>query len=166
MQNLVQRICAATLIAGAALVSSVAAGATYAPVGPFHSSTGTITLKTPSTFQTPITCAISIAGEVNAAGVVNVTNTVISGSNATCSLIHVSAPTWSVTANGFTISTASGLQFYISGGFPPTSNCGPSSFFVSWSGALQTMSVTNQVMSGQCTIVSMEMWFPYLTVNL
>lgn len=165
MQNLVRRICVATLIAGAALVSSVATGATYAPVGPFHSSSGTLVLKTPSTFQLAVTCGISVAGEVTAAGAVNVTNTTFSGSNSICSFIHVTNPGWAVTANTYLSSVASNFQFYVTGFGGATSYCGPSSFNVSWSGALQTWTATNQALSGQCTIVSMEMYLPSLTVN-
>ena len=166
MQNLMQRVCTAVLISAGVMVSSIAAGATIGPVGPFHSLSGKLILKSPATFQNPLTCNVSFAGEVDGYGVAKINAVLFSGASTYCQNIRVAHIPWSMKAVGQVTLNITDIEFSLTGFPGAQSYCGPSTISTSWRPPIQQVEASNQALSGNCTITSLEVVFPSLNVSL
>jgi hypothetical protein len=136
--------------------ASMASAATIGPVGQtFSTPGGTITVKSPSSFQAPVTCSINFTGVVNANGTATINGATVGGSNMLCSLPKMKnfpTPGWVLTAASTTAGTVTNVGYTISS--LVNTDCGPSNIQVAWNGT--TLSATNQALSGNCTVSSLS----------
>ncbi|MFL9675593.1 alkane oxidation protein activator PraB [Pseudomonas marginalis] len=164
MQALIRCACKTVSMLVVVLISSVCMGATFSPVGPFGSITGTLTLKSPSSLQIPIKCDIRMSGQVSQDGTVSITNSVISGANTLCQYTRTGSTPWTLSATSLAGVTMSNVQFSIFGPGVIQSACGPSTLSAGWTGSFRQLNASSQVLSGSCTLISLEVLFWYLDI--
>lgn len=132
--------------------ASAATAATIAPAGASFTAPGTITVRSPASLQQPVTCNITFTGKVSANGAsASITGATVSGSNSLCSVPQMKNLPWTLTVSSTTSGTVTGVAFSIL-----SSNCGPGTINASWSNAANTLSASNQALSGSCTITSLS----------
>lgn len=136
--------------------ASMASAATIGPVGQtFNTPGGTITVKSPSSFQAAVTCSINFSGVVNANGTATINGAVVSGTSALCGLPQMKnfpTPGWILTATSATAGTVSNVGYTIDSVID--TDCGPSTINVAWDGTKLT--ATNQPLSGSCTVTNLS----------
>lgn len=160
MKSLKTLVCATSfaLCFGAA---SMASAASVSPDGPFSTNAGTIVVKSPSSFGAAVTCGITFTGNVSG-GVAS-----INGASLTCgglcALPTLTNLPWVLTAATGTTGTVTNVGYKISS--IPATNCGPTTIAVAWTPGTKTLSATNQSLTGNCTVVSLNVVAPTLTVN-
>lgn len=141
--------------------ASLASAATIGPAGTtFSTPGGSITVKSPSSFQAPVTCDINFKGRVNSNGTATIYDATVSGSNVLCGLPKMKSfpdPGWILTLitnpdNTVDTGTVQNVGYTIS--FLPATNCGPSTINVTWDGT--SLHAANQTLSGNCTVVNLD----------
>jgi len=163
----IKTLVSATAIAVCMGAASMASAATIGPNGPF-SATGSITVKSPSSFQAAVTCPVVASGTVSG-GVATITSFSTSSGSGLCQLQqfkNLPSPGWVITAASATTGTIANVGYTISS--LPSTNCGPSTINVSWasSGSVGgTLSATNQALSGNCTVSSLSVSAPTITIT-
>ncbi|AUO23931.1 MULTISPECIES: alkane oxidation protein activator PraB [unclassified Pseudomonas] len=154
---------ALTVCMGAA---SMASAASFSPIGASITANGSITVKSPSSFQQPVTCNILFQGVVNADGTANINSATVSGSNSLCALPKMTNLPWKLSATSVTAGTVTNVGYTIAGAPPiiPATNCGPTTIAVGLastaSPASSTITATNQTLTGSCTVVSLSLTAP------
>ncbi|HCT07856.1 MULTISPECIES: alkane oxidation protein activator PraB [unclassified Pseudomonas] len=147
--------------------ASMASAQSFSPANQSFTtnSGGTITVKSPSSFGAAVTCNISFTGKVRADGsAADITAATVSGSNQLCSLPHLTnlpwvlSPAGTVTNVGYTIAAIPPLI--------PATNCGPSTIAVALSNVTggAALSATNQPLSGSCTVVTLSVTAPGVSI--
>lgn len=154
---------ALTVCMGAA---SMANAYSITPINTDFTAPGTITVKSPSSFQAAVNCTATFAGRVDGAGVAKINTVTVSGGGL-CNLPQITGLPWTLTAtgpNGVLSGTVSNVGYTIASTFLyPASNCGPSTINVGYNGSALTAS--NQNLSGSCTVVSLSVTpSPALTI--
>ncbi len=155
---------ALTVCMGAA--SMVSAASFSPPNATFTTlSGGTIVVKSPSSFNASVTCDISFTGTVRANGsAAEITSAKVSGDNKLCSkpkltnLPWVLSPSGTVTNVGYTIDAVPPVI--------PGTNCGPTTISVSLvnvAGGV-ALSASNKALSGGCTVVSLNVTAPGVSI--
>lgn len=141
--------------------ASLASAATIgAPGTLFETPGGSITVKSPSSYQAAVTCSINFKGRVNNDGTATIYDATVSGSNPLCGLPKMKGfptPGWvlSLATNPdgtVTKGTVTNVGYTIA--FVPATNCGPTNIDVLWNGT--TLSANNQLLSGNCTVSSLS----------
>ncbi len=152
-----------TAFALCSVVASMASAATISPEGPFTTNPGSIIVKSPSSFGAAVTCGITFTGKV-IGGVAMIYTANTTGSGQCFSQPVVIFPPWVLSATrGNTGLTMTNVSYKIQS--IPATNCGPTSILVSWDPNTKTLSSANQSLSGNCTVVSLSVGAPSLTVN-
>jgi len=133
-------------------VASVANAATITPKGANFTAPGTITVRSPASFNIPTTCNITFTGQVAADGsYASINSVAVSGSNSLCGVPKMTGLPWKLVATSTTTGQVAGVAFSIL-----SSNCGPSTVNGSWSNSTNTLAASNQSLSGNCTIDSLS----------
>ncbi|MPQ87097.1 protein activator of alkane oxidation PraB [Pseudomonas sp. MAFF 730085] len=160
MKSLKTLVCATSfaLCAGAA---SMASAASVAPEGPFSTSPGTLVVKSPSSFGAAVTCGITFTGTVSG-GVASISGAALTGGGL-CALPTLTNLPWVLTAATGTTGTVTNVGYKITS--VPATNCGPTTIAVAWAPGTKTLSAANQSLSGNCSVVSLSVVAPTLTVN-
>ena len=160
MKSLKTLVCATSfaLCFGAA---SMASAASITPDGPFTTNPGTIVVKSPSSFGAAVTCGITFTGNVSG-GVASINGASLTGGGL-CALPTLTNLPWVLTAATSTTGTVTNVGYKITS--LPSTNCGPTPIAVAWTAASKTLSASNQSLSGNCTVVSLSVVAPTLTVN-
>jgi len=118
--------------------ASMANAYSITPVNSSFTAPGTISVKSPSSFQATVNCGATFTGNVDASGVAKITGL-----------------PWTLTATGAAAGSVSNVGYTIAASvLYPASNCGPSTITVGYSGGVLTAS--NQTLSGSCTVVSLS----------
>ncbi|TSD77346.1 protein activator of alkane oxidation PraB [Pseudomonas sp. KBS0710] len=160
MKSLKTLVCATSfaLCFGAA---SMASAASITPDGPFSTNPGTIVVKSPSSFGAAVTCGITFTGNVSG-GVASINGATLTGGGL-CSLPTLTNLPWVLTAATGTTGTVTNVGYKITS--IPATNCGPTPIAVAWTPGTKTLSAANQSLSGNCTVVSLSVVAPTLSVN-
>ncbi|AQT09816.1 alkane oxidation protein activator PraB [Pseudomonas protegens] len=151
----IKTLVSATAIVACLGAASMASAASIAidganPNGPFTTPGGTITVRSPSSFNQPVTCNINFSGNI-AGGVASITGATVSGSNALCNLPKITGLPWTLSASSTTAGTVTNVGYTIS--FFPATNCGPTTINVAWSNVTHSLSLsTPQTLSGGCSV--------------
>lgn len=149
--------------------ASMAGAASFSPVGKTFQTdaTGTIVVKSPSSFGAAVTCKAVFSGTVRSDGKADITNVVVSpGSSTLCNLPQITGLPWLLTPVTTTSGTATNVGYTITSVPPliPGTSCGPSIINValaSTTGPLDsdktiTLTAANQALSGGCTVQSLN----------
>ncbi|NMY86926.1 protein activator of alkane oxidation PraB [Pseudomonas sp. WS 5411] len=161
MKSFKPLVCA-TSFALCSVVASMASAVTISPEGPFTTDPGSIVVKSPSSFGAAVTCGITFTGRViGGVAMIYTVNTTGSGLCFMQPVVIVSP--WVLTAESLTTGTMTNVIYKIP--FVPTTNCGPTTIQLSWDPATKALSSANQSLSGNCTVVSLRVGAPTLTVN-
>lgn len=160
MKSLKTLVCA-TSFAMCFGAASVATAASVSPEGPFSTNAGTIVVKSPSSFGAAVTCGITFTGNVSG-GVASINGASLTGGGL-CSLPTLTNIPWVLTAASATTGTVTNVGYKISS--IPATNCGPTTINVAWTPGTKTLSAANQSLSGNCTVVSLSVVAPSLSVN-
>ncbi|KAB0570352.1 protein activator of alkane oxidation PraB [Pseudomonas palleroniana] len=160
MKSLKTLVCA-TSFAMCFGAASMASAASVSPDGPFSTSAGTIVVKSPSSFGAAVTCGITFTGNVSG-GVASINGATLTGGGL-CALPTLTNLPWVLTAATGTTGTVTNVGYKISS--IPATNCGPTTIAVAWNPSSKTLSAANQALSGNCTVVSLSVAAPTLTVN-
>ncbi|KWU52661.1 alkane oxidation protein activator PraB [Pseudomonas palleroniana] len=160
MKSLKTLVCA-TSFAMCFGAASMASAASVAPDGPFSTNAGTIVVKSPSSFGAAVTCGITFTGNVSG-GVASINGATLTGGGL-CALPTLTNLPWVLTAATGTTGTVTNVGYKINS--VPATNCGPTTIAVAWNPSSKTLSAANQALSGNCTVVSLSVVAPTLTVN-
>ncbi|MDQ0653986.1 alkane oxidation protein activator PraB [Pseudomonas cedrina] len=134
--------------------ASLANAYSITPVNTNFTAPGTISVKSPSSYQAAVNCGATFTGNVDAAGVAKITGVAITGGGL-CSLPKITGLPWTLTATGTTQGSVSNVGYTIAGSILyPASKCGASTITSSYSGGVLTAS--NQSLAGNCTVVSLS----------
>jgi hypothetical protein len=160
MKSLKTLVCA-TSFAMCFGAASMASAASVSPDGPFSTNAGTIVVKSPSSFGAAVTCGITFTGNVSG-GVASINGASLTGGGL-CALPTLTNLPWVLTAASGTTGTVTNVGYKITS--IPATNCGPTTIAVAWDPSSKTLSAANQSLSGNCTVVSLSVAAPSLTVN-
>ncbi|MBT2372276.1 alkane oxidation protein activator PraB [Pseudomonas fluorescens] len=160
MKSLKTLVCA-TSFAMCFGAASMATAASVSPEGPFSTNAGTIVVKSPSSFGAAVTCGITFTGNVSG-GVASINGASLTGGGL-CSLPTLTNIPWVLTAASATTGTVTNVGYKIAS--VPATNCGPTTINVAWTPGTKTLSAANQSLSGNCTVVSLSVVAPTLSVN-
>ncbi|AZF10725.1 protein activator of alkane oxidation PraB [Pseudomonas sp. R2-37-08W] len=160
MKSLKTLVCA-TSFAMCFGAASMASAASVSPDGPFSTNAGTIVVKSPSSFGAAVTCGITFTGNVSG-GVASINGATLTGGGL-CALPTLTNLPWVLTAATGTTGTVTNVGYKINS--IPATNCGPTPIAVTWAAGTKTLSAANQSLSGNCTVVSLNVVAPTLTVN-
>ncbi|KRP70747.1 protein activator of alkane oxidation PraB [Pseudomonas paralactis] len=134
--------------------ASMANAYSISPVNSSFTAPGTISVKSPSSFQATVNCGATFTGNVNASGVAQITGVSVTGGGL-CALPKISGLPWVLSATGPAAGSVTNVGYNIAASvLYPASNCGPSTIAVGYSGGVLT--ATNQTLSGNCTVVSLS----------
>lgn len=134
--------------------ASMANAYSITPVNSSFTAPGTISVKSPSSFQATVNCGATFTGNVDASGVAKITGVAVTGGGL-CALPKITGLPWTLTAAGAAAGSVSNVGYTIAASvLYPASNCGPSTITVGYSGGVLTAS--NQTLSGSCTVVSLS----------
>ncbi|MBN2992553.1 protein activator of alkane oxidation PraB [Pseudomonas cedrina subsp. fulgida] len=142
--------------------ASMANAVSIAPVSSTFSASGSLTVKSPSSFQLPITCDVKFDGTVNGAGIASINTVTVSGSNNLCKLPKITGVPWTLTATTLSGSAGTGnvtnVGYTIPGSVFPASNCGPATVAVSYNNGTGVLTATpaNQPLGSSCTLQSLS----------
>ena len=143
---------AALAIAGATIGAANAGAATISPADTAFTAPGTIVVSTPASFGSPVSCSINLVGSTSPDGSsATITDAQISGSNRLCNLPVLQNLPWTLTPTSATTGEVSNVGFSLVG-----YNCGPATLAGSFDNMTNTLTATNQPMSGNCTINSLS----------
>lgn len=134
--------------------ASIANAYSITPINTNFTAPGTISVKSPSSYQAPVNCGATFTGNVDASGVAKITGVAITGGGL-CDLPKITGLPWTLTANGVAVGSVSNVGYTIAGSILyPVSNCGASTITANYSGGVLTAS--NQSLAGNCTVVSLS----------
>ncbi|MFC6300901.1 protein activator of alkane oxidation PraB [Pseudomonas sp. CCM 7893] len=160
MKSLKTLVCA-TSFAMCFGAASMATAASVSPEGPFSTNAGTIVVKSPSSFGAAVTCGITFTGNVSG-GVASINGATLTGGGL-CGLPKLTNIPWVLTAASPTTGTVTNVGYQITS--IPATNCGPTTIAVAWTAGTKTLSAASQALSGNCTVVSLSVVAPTLSVN-
>lgn len=152
-----------TALAACMGAASMANAFSISPVSTSFTAPGTISVKSPSSFQATVNCGATFTGNVDATGVAKITGVSITGGGL-CALPKITGLPWTLTATAAAAGNVTNVGYTIASTILyPASNCGPSTIAVGYSGGVLT--ATNQTLSGSCTVVSLSVTpSPALTI--
>lgn len=148
----IKTLVSATAIAVCMGAASMASAATIVSPPALSSFTapGTITVKSPASFNLPVTCNITFSGAVAAdSKTASITGATVSGSNALCGVPVMQNLPWTLTPTSASSATVAGVSFKI------VSNCGTADVTVSYTGGVLSLSPTPQSV-GSCSITALS----------
>ncbi|WP_273820730.1 alkane oxidation protein activator PraB [Pseudomonas asplenii] len=133
----------AASMASAVTITSPAAGSAF-------TAPGTITVKSPASFNLPVTCNITFTGNVSSdSKTASITGATVSGSNSLCSVPVMQNLPWTLTPTSTTAAKVAGVSFKI------VSNCGTADVTVAYTGGVLSLSPTPQSV-GSCSITALS----------
>ncbi|MFC6300900.1 hypothetical protein GNF76_16010 [Pseudomonas sp. CCM 7893] len=162
MNGLSKIIINGALLVGFSSATYMASAASFVPPGMFSGAGGTITIKTPTTFGSPVTCGISVNGSIGEFTEPRITGVSITGAGV-CGLLKANYLSWPLRADSLTSGYLSEVGFTIKGILPAT-NCGFGTMNINWNNVSKRLTVSNQALSGNCTVVSLEIVLPSLSI--
>lgn len=142
--------------------ASMANAVSISPINSNFSATGSLTVKSPSSFQVPVTCDVKFDGSVNGVGVASITKVTVSGTNNLCKLPQITGVPWTLTAATLAGTAGTGnvtnVGYTIAASIFPASNCGPSTVAVAYNNTtgVLTASPNNQALGSTCTLQSLS----------
>jgi hypothetical protein len=152
LSTAVGSLAAAAAVVGVTLGAGAAGAATISPANTAFTAPGTITVTSPASFGVPVNCTIVFTGSVNADGsAATITDAKVSGTNRLCGVPQIKNLPWTLTPTSATTGTVSNVAFSVL-----TSNCGPATLSGSFDNMTNTLSASNQSLSGGCTINSLS----------
>ena len=120
--------------------ASMANAYSITPVNSSFTAPGTISVKSPSSFQATVNCGATFTGNVDASGVAKITGVAVTGGGL-CALPKITGLPWTLTATGAAAGSVSNVGYTIAASvLYPASNCGPSTITVGYSGGVLTAS--------------------------
>jgi hypothetical protein len=134
------------------------------------SPTGTITLKTPSSFGASVTCRIQLTGGVRLDGsAADIQYVRFSGTEPLCQRIQMNnGATWKLTPTTLTTGDLSNVGFVITALLPiiPASNCGPATISVGLVNGpgVVNVSALNMYLPGSCAVASLNVAIPATSI--
>ncbi|PCE28765.1 protein activator [Paraburkholderia acidicola] len=149
MKSLKMRVCSGAVVAMCAVLSTAALAATIAPAGKSFSAPGTIVVSNP--IAPNVSCGVTLSGVVAADGSYAQINSVVVTGGGLCGVPQIIGLPWKLVATSTTAGNVANVGFSVLG-----SNCGPSTIQGTWNNATNTLTATNQPLSGNCTINSLS----------
>ncbi|WP_248745927.1 alkane oxidation protein activator PraB [Pseudomonas sp. MWU12-2037] len=138
-----------TAIAVCLGAASMVNAATITPVNTTFSAPGTITVKSPASFNLPVTCNITFTGKTAANGAsASITAATVSGSNSLCGVPVMQNLPWTLTPTSTSTATVSGVSFSV------ISNCGTATINTNYGGGALTVPSAQAV--GSCSITALS----------
>jgi hypothetical protein len=135
---------------------STASAATIAPAGSAFTTAGTITIKSPLSFNMPVTCNFAMAGSVASDGsVAAITSAVFSGSNPICSIPVASNFVWRLKLTGSGPDVFPGTLGALKLKVASDCSSSPVNISVIWKNSTNTLSITSPQTVGACTITGL-----------
>ncbi len=132
-------------VAAALALPLSASAASIAPANVSFSAPGTITVSTP--IASNVNCNVVFSGMVAEDGSHATINSVSVSGGGLCGVPQITGLPWKVVPTGSTTSQVTGAGFRVL-----LTQCGPSTIHGEWSNATNTLSASNQPLSGRCTI--------------
>lgn len=141
--------CSSAVALVCATLSPLVSAATIGPAGASFSAPGTINVSTP--IAPNVSCGITLSGVVSTDGTYAQINSVAITGGGLCGVPQIIGLPWKLVATSTTAGSVANVGFSVLG-----ANCGPSTIAGSWSNATNTLSATNQPLSGSCKINSLS----------
>ncbi|WGS53254.1 hypothetical protein LFL96_34385 [Paraburkholderia sp. D15] len=141
--------CSSALAIAFAAVAPIAAAATIGPAGASFSAPGTINVSTP--IAQNVSCGITLSGVVSSDGTYAQINSVALTGGGLCGVPQIIGLPWKLVATSTTAGNVANVGFSVLG-----ANCGPSTINGAWSNATDTLSASNQPLTGNCKINSLS----------
>lgn len=152
-------------------VPLVASAATFSNPGSLFttSPTGTITLRSPSSFGAAINCNIQLSGGVRLDGsAIDIQSIRLSGAEALCQRVQMNNLVWKLTPTTLTAGVLSNLGFVIAPLLPliPASNCGPATFSLGLANGPGVLNVSalSLYLPGSCSVSSLNVAIPATSI--
>ncbi len=143
---------ATVAVIGATLGAGTAGAATISPANTAFTAPGTIVVTSPASFNVPVSCSITLTGSTAADGAsATITAAAVSGTNRLCNVPVIKGLPWTLTPTSATTGEVSNVGFSILG-----SNCGPATLAGSFDNLTNTLTSTDQSLSGNCKINSLS----------
>lgn len=173
MMNRLNTFICTGLFALCATVPWMSSAATFTNPGSLFTSspTGTITLKTPSSFGASVTCRIQLTGGVRLDGsAADIQYARFSGTEPLCQRIQMNnGATWKLTPTTLTTGDLSNVGFVITALLPiiPASNCGPATISVGLVNGpgVVNVSALNMYLPGSCAVASLNVAIPATSIT-
>jgi hypothetical protein len=118
--------------------------ATISPAGAPFSATGTMVLRGSGAAPT---CSITVSGLVTADGSQAVINSASISGGLLCGSANVKGLPWTIQPTSSFSAFINNVSFNL-----PFARCGPSLLVAQWNNSTNTLSVTGQPLSGNCTM--------------
>lgn len=133
------------------------------------SPTGTITLKSPSSFGAAVNCNIQLTGGVRAdASAIDIQHIRVSGTAALCQRIQMNNLVWKITPTSLTGGTVSNVGLFVAGIPPliPVSDCGPATVSLGLGNGPGVVNVwaMNMYLPGNCNVASLNVAIPNTSI--
>ncbi|WP_460137536.1 alkane oxidation protein activator PraB [Pseudomonas sp. S1_E04] len=136
---------------------AMANAATIAPAGSTFTTTGSMTVKSPATFNMPVTCNLTMSGSViNSGAAALITSAVFSGSNAICAIPVASNFAWFLTLTGPGPDVFSGTLGALKLKIISDCSSSPVIINVNWKNTTNTLSIPSPQTVGACTITGLS----------
>ncbi|AZC24675.1 alkane oxidation protein activator PraA [Pseudomonas sessilinigenes] len=134
-------------------VTSMVSAATIEPKGASFTAPGTITVKSPASFNRAVKCNINFSGNVAADGSkATITGATVGGSNILCGVPVLQNLPWTLTATSTTSGTVSGVMFQVLSACSDT----PATISGNWSNEQNKLWVSTPQQVGRCTITDLS----------
>lgn len=141
--------CSSAIAIAFAAVAPIAAAATIGPAGASFSAPGTINVSTP--IAPNVSCGITLSGVVSTDGTYAQINSVAITGGGLCGVPQIIGLPWKLVATSTTTGNVANVGFSVLG-----ANCGPSTISGAWSNGTNTLSASNQPLSGNCKVNSLS----------
>ena len=152
--------------------ASMANAVSISPDGAFSTSSGTIVVKSPSSFGAAVTCDITFKGNVTS-GVATINDAKLTGGGL-CDLPvlkNIPTPGWVLTATSLSGGTVTNVGYTITKPLIPLTDCGPDTINVTWNNSTHALTANNQTLTGHtsgtspnCVVQSLTVTAPSLTI--
>ncbi|MFC3942843.1 protein activator of alkane oxidation PraB [Pseudomonas gingeri NCPPB 3146 = LMG 5327] len=148
----IKTLVSVTAIAACLGAASMATASTINPDGPFSTTAGSITVRSPSSFGGAITCGITFTGTVTG-GVASITGASLTGGGL-CGVPVLTGLPWTLTATSGTTASVTNVGYNIAKTFLyPATQCGPSPLSLNWNATSHVLSLATagQTLTGHTT---------------
>lgn len=149
MRTLKIRACVGAAAVAVIAFSSLASAATIGPAGASFSAPGTMNVSTP--IAPNVSCGVTLSGVVASDGTYAQINSVVVTGGGLCGVPQIIGLPWKLVATSTTAGNVANVGFSVLG-----ANCGPSTINGTWSNTTNTLTASNQPLSGNCKINSLS----------
>jgi len=140
--------------------ASMANAVSLSPLNTGFTAAGTITVKSPTSFQAAITCDVTFTGNVDGVGKGQITGDVVGGSNDLCHRPVITGTPWVLSATSLSgvvaAGNVTGVGYNITLPPLPATACGPSTITVGYNNTSHVLTATNQPLAPNCTVQNLS----------